>query len=153
MSKKLDAMVAKNVFGYELHERLGMWYLPGTNATLADGKCVWQWSPSTDIAAAWEVVEKLRADDWLVAVKCNTDAAQFVIEGSRSEYDAPSLDRSVGPKGSCVCELTCMRLYRDNPSAFRNSEFAIQPTTPLAVCVAALLSVGVPEETIQEALK
>jgi len=104
--------------------------------------------PSQRISSAWEVVEKMRADDWLVTVKCNTDAAQFIIEGSRSEYDAPSPDRSVGPKWSCVCELTCMRSCRDKDATWRRSEFAIQPTATLAICLAALRAVGVSEPEI-----
>lgn len=61
-NRRIDVMVATRVMGYELHERLGLWYLPGTNATLADGKCVRQWSPSTDIAVAWEVVRHLKSN-------------------------------------------------------------------------------------------
>jgi hypothetical protein len=89
---------------------------------------------STDIASAWEVVEKLRADDWLVTVKAMPDCASYLIEGSRSEYDAPCSDRHVGNgKQGCFAEN-----MRKGINEWRRSEGAIADTVPLAICLAAL---------------
>lgn len=96
---------------------------------------------SQDISCAWQVVEKMRADDWLVVVKCNTDAARFLIEGSRSEYDAPCPDRPVGPKGSYVCELKDMRTVRDPKAKWRHDEWALATSAPRAICLAALAAI------------
>jgi hypothetical protein len=58
--RELDALVVEKVMGCRLVGVLGeensVWETP-------DGKVVGvQWSPSTDIAAAWKVVEKMRTD-------------------------------------------------------------------------------------------
>lgn len=100
------------------------------------------WFPSGDIAAAWLVVEKMRADDWLVAIKCNTDAARFILEGSRSEYDNPCPDKPIGPAGAYACTLQCMRSCRDKDAKWRPDEWAIADTAPLAICKAALLALN-----------
>lgn len=85
---------------------------------------------STDIATAWLVVEKLRADGWLVSVKSMPPKASFIIEGSRSEYDAPSPDILIG--SGVVCELKWMG------EDWRHSEFSKAETAPLSICAAAL---------------
>lgn len=136
-NEQIDSLVAEKVFGWTLDKRPGYgWPVP--NAVVPAMKHP---AYSATIAAAWSVVEKMREDDWLVVVKCNTDAARFTIEGSRSEYDAPSPDRPIGPKGSCVCELSCMRVCKDPTARWRNNRWAMADTAPRAICIAALAAV------------
>lgn len=54
---ELDAIIAEKVMGWKRvpGTESGAWMDPCTN----DGR-MGSWSPSTDIAAAWEVVEKLK---------------------------------------------------------------------------------------------
>lgn len=59
--RQLDAAVAEKVMGWDPHQLRGQ-----PNKDLYKDPC-WgsYWCPSTDIAAAWEVVEKIRLDhDW-----------------------------------------------------------------------------------------
>lgn len=69
VSREIDELVARRVFGMEYHERLMLWYVPGTGATLADGKNLNTWKPSEKIADAWEVVEKMRADGFSMQIE------------------------------------------------------------------------------------
>jgi len=57
--REMNDAVAHRVMGWEFHANAG-WYTPGMwefNPARRAAPC--DWSPSTDIAAAWEVVEKL----------------------------------------------------------------------------------------------
>lgn len=92
---------------------------------------------STEIAAAWQLVEKFRADGWLVTVKHMPPGHPFIVEGSRSEYDAPCPDKPLAQSaGKAVCELHCMK----QTGFLRSDHFAIADTVPLAICRAALLA-------------
>jgi len=85
---------------------------------------------STDIAHAWTVVEKMRSDGFFVVVKGNPDSLRFIIEGSRSEYDAPSPDKKIGPTGAWVCEIS-------HPDRIA-SAWNIDKSASVAICRAAL---------------
>lgn len=61
----------------------------------------------------WEQLERLRSQGWCVVVKALPDNEPFVIEGSRSEYDAPCPDRRLW-HGKWVCEVQWMR-WGDTP--------------------------------------
>lgn len=141
---ELDAIVARNVMGWERHVRDTIFWVDAAAANNVGCLNVrgelGKWSPSTDIAAAWEVVAKLRADDWLVVVKEMPEAASFIIPGSRSEYDAPCPDRPFG-KGMCCCEVQDMRDIRDKNAPWRRDAFAMEQTTPLAICRVALKAI------------
>ncbi len=54
-----------------------------------------------------ETMEKLRAEGWCVVLKCLPLNLPWIIEGSRSEYDAPCDDKKVG-RGKWCCELSWM---------------------------------------------
>lgn len=132
--RELDARVHREVMG-------GKIVLTAESKTIAGTRHYWaQFYPvppySSDIAAAWMVVEKMRADDWLVSVKSQPDCGAFIVEGARSEYDAPSPARQIG-KGKVVCELQDMR----TEGKYRHSQWAFADTAPLAICLAALKAV------------
>lgn len=68
---ELDAEIARRVFGYEI--------LPYRNADnsatfFADG-ALYRLTPgySTDIAAAWQIVQKMHDDGWTVHLQCYTN--------------------------------------------------------------------------------
>ncbi len=91
---------------------------------------------STDIAAAFQVVSKLREQNWLVTIKVMPARMSFTIEGSHSEYDVPSADRFVG-QGKVLCELTWMG------DGLRHPELVFEDSVPLAIVRARLKAVSV----------
>lgn len=80
--RELDALVAEKVMGWTRcdHRDLedGLWWCRG------DGAHIWpaDWTPSTDIAAAWQVVERLVAlTNWEVQVFAKRHA-RYVVHAS-----------------------------------------------------------------------
>lgn len=57
--RELDTLIAEKIFGWHLDEH-NMWAIPG-NTFLIYASCTNIPSYSTDISAAWEVVEKFKA--------------------------------------------------------------------------------------------
>lgn len=77
-------------------------------------------------------MEILRDDGWCVVLKCLPRELSFIIEGSRSEYDAPCPDRKFG-KGMWCCELSDMTYLRKGKHKFRGSPFGMGKTPSEAV--------------------
>ena len=78
---ELDALVAERVMGWEARQGVLGCEVPPRGVPLGMGG--WPtWSPSTDIAAAWEVVEKLR--------------------GPESNWNPSSPTHGDGPRGQCL---------------------------------------------------
>jgi hypothetical protein len=119
--RELDRLIETKVFGTRIPKAEGLRLNPPPY--------------STDIAAAWTVAEKMRERGSLVTVKSIPKESAFILEGSRSEYDAPCPDRQVG-KGKVCCQLHWMG------EGFRHDELAMADTAPLAICLAALKAVG-----------
>ena len=100
----------------------------GTNWIDSTGKCVaphsvsehprWRWSPSTDFAAAWMVMEKLR-DMWTVATQ--------EVDGFDNDFGRPFDDG------------VFFDVLRRN--ADRRWPWALLYLTPEIICRAALLAV------------
>lgn len=63
----------------------------------------------------------LREDGWCVVIKCLPRQLGWIIEGSRSEYDAPSEDTTIG-RGKWCCEAQWMGQEGYRPSAFAIGE-------------------------------
>ncbi|MBB6731904.1 BC1872 family protein [Cohnella zeiphila] len=56
--RELDALIAEHVMGFEVANReYGVFIIDGLNK---------QWEPSTDIAAAWEIVGKFDPEGFIV---------------------------------------------------------------------------------------
>jgi hypothetical protein len=89
---------------------------------------VYEWSPSTSIAEAWEVVEHLRK--------------QTKDDGTR-KYLVSIVDDIAHVE--VIVETVCREAY--------HSWSVPHGKEPQAICVAALLAVGVDEATIQEAMR
>jgi len=150
MSAKLDALVAERVLGWAWWSACGKSHLcppfaadypmfknnthfrPGKRweecpieLTYSTYKNMTLPRPSTSIADAWQVVEKMRSDGWC--------------------YDA---DDTTGTKD----EPHTVRFGRADNTEW---DYTVQnaATFPLAVCKAALRACGVDEATIEEACK
>jgi hypothetical protein len=77
VGRELDALVAEKVMGWVLTRRGGEGKYRDTmywNGAQDKGSQVdWHWHPSTDIAAAMQVVEKMFSDGWAVELTRNID--------------------------------------------------------------------------------
>ena len=121
-------------------------FCAGFYVTVIDDKQVFRQNVpaySSDMSAAWRVVEVLRNDKWFVTLKLAPPNTGFIIEGFRSEYDTPCQDREVCKGGIC-CEL------EDHTTAggivnCRPRQSCIARSAALAICRAALHAVGVHE--------
>ena len=131
MSNKLDRLVAEKVMGWTVNKERSpyQWFVPLDQGLLYE---CWDQTPatkteefSTDIAAAWEVVEHLRTrkDEPMVITALDNDDGEYVI--AFAKRDDRWTTRNIGK-------------HRD---------------APMAIGLAALRAVGVPEATIQEACK
>ena len=123
---ELDAMVAEKVMGWTAVEAKytgasSQWFVPsGVNPFSRPNPNMRQQVPaySTDIAAAWLVVDKMLADGWEldtgIEKKARLEDGQWVVEFNSSTHNA---EHSRGPR-------------------------AIAHTAPLAICKASLAAVA-----------
>ena len=107
--RELDTQVAEKVMGWHKDERPGHFHwLDNDNETTGYDwldKPIKAFSPSTKIAAAWEVVEKMAAAgfDW--------DLASDEVTFQRGNYDKPDyVCATVVPKpyGENIPEVICL---------------------------------------------
>ena len=129
MSRKLDALVAEWVEKYECvcDEEAADCPIHAYD----DHDTLLPYS--SDIAAAWRVAEKMREVHGC-GVNVNIVRAAFVLASDRGSYS---------------CEIMGGRLRYSSPFLGLS---ATAITAPLAICLAALRAIGVPEAEIQEAL-
>ena len=121
---ELDALIAEKVMGWRRSES-SRWIDTNGNPTTYQSRegsnCRFEFRPSTDIAAAWEVVEKL-SDRFMASInQAHYRAKEGVVRDGRWEVRFSSLDPA--------------------SRAFGLSELCL--STPLAICRAALRAVGV----------
>lgn len=140
MSCKLDALVAEKVMGWPRRPESGWPPIPSFDdrfgrvdlcvRNIEDSTVTRPWSPSTDIAAAWEVFDKIRDTPGnlvqITACSSNEEAYPFICEVSR------------------LCDVPM-----DTAAKFRGQA----KTASMAICLAALQSLGLSEEQIREAMK
>ena len=120
MAKKkkfpLDAQIAGIVMGFNLFNGLIVEEWPDVKGVYTPRKP----KPySTDILAAWEVVEKMQSEGW-----------RLDISGSR--YFGPNM-------GGYEVQIVCASGVRGHYSAY-------EETAPMAICMAALKAVKDQEE-------
>jgi len=132
--RKLDALVAEKVMGWVLVNYHDPDAKPDYEDAANNDGWVWdgrggdaeahQWHPSTDIAEAWEVVEKMKELFPLVVLRDGGWRCALTIG---SEFSVPMVDEN-------------LRAY-----AHRRPHVAVHgcPTAPIAICLAALKSKGV----------
>lgn len=105
--RELDALVAEKVMGWKLGDNRGApaWFAHD------EFRCeVWQFKPSEDIAAAWEVVEKLGKTWWFdVELTGNLWHAQFESQEHISERQfADDYSTDSAPHAICKAALMAM---------------------------------------------
>jgi len=118
--KQLDALVAEKIFGYKVFRRD---YVDGARFFFedTDGAPTYLYmNYSTDIAAAWEVVEKLRELN-------NGSVLEFRLTWSGKEYGIPGF---------------VFRIWESDLPHVDLLPFEAK-TAPHAICLAALKAVGV----------
>lgn len=108
----MDALLAERVMGWTPQARSGV----GFTTPEGEYRSIDIWTPSVDIAAAWQVVEKLDRDGWWWTLDKTWTAD--------------------GPDQWQVSLLPSESLQTD-----RRGD-ALAPTAPHAICLAALRAVG-----------
>jgi len=82
IGKEMDALIAEKLMDWQVKKKISPdgteeWYIPQKVACIVKAPwsgMVFMWNPSTDIKAAWDVVEKLRQMGWLVKVQATPDS-------------------------------------------------------------------------------
>ena len=120
---KLDELVAEKVMGWVV-DPIGRMYTGGELRHSRGENLETRFNPSTDMRAAWEVVEKIRSE----SLSLGWRQREFSIEQS---------DRL--EKGLWVCRTTGTP---DSAYANGRSVYATAGTAPLVICIAALDDVG-----------
>lgn len=129
--RELDALVAEKVMGWY---RVGTMWCQGANSYAAPAEDLEienppktkPWSPSTDIAAAWEVVEKIKAVD--LRSKTGID---FPDECMTVAWDRSTKEWAAG-----------FHAIDGYDAGWVAGTRATADTAPLAICRAALVSVS-----------
>lgn len=138
--RELDALVAERVMGWLPHFRNTAHWV---DAEIADTVgsldyrvrgIVGEWSPSKDIAVAWQVVEKLRAGNWLVRIQEMPDGFPFLAGGGWRDEETREIHRR------SMCQLYPGRPLRDTHGFGLRDMVTFADTAPLAICKATLMA-------------
>lgn len=105
--RQLDALVAERVMGIDVIYEVGNYYYKTENGG------AWVYQYSTDIAAAWQVVEKLASSDLVVEIRHNVKG-KFRLTGVNTWRETKQLEKLI-----------------------------VDSSCSIAICLAALRSVGV----------
>lgn len=91
--------------------------------------------PRTETKMLLGMIETMRDQGWCVVLKCLPKDVAWIIEGSRSEYDAPCPDRSVAPNTWC-CEAQWMKhdSYKPTCTALKETAFEAVKTVFIEAC-------------------
>ena len=123
--RELDALVAEKVMGgyvvnpdamanvgeiwYWLHPKDGVLCgMPYKVGKMKQWDHQWhRWKPSIDISAAWQVVEKMRADGWIYEITehLNDPAIQCAMFANRSGGDEQWSAANTAPLAICLAAL------------------------------------------------
>lgn len=101
MSREIDAEVAEKVMGWGHAHRWSDWTLKGR--VMAGNS----WSPSTDIAAAWEVVEKVRETHEEVSLTCTEKGYSCYIFKSENHVPEGFTSKTM-PMAICLAALKAL---------------------------------------------
>jgi hypothetical protein len=132
MNRKIDALVAERVMGVSESK---IYY-----QTYPDGKPVWHVTAlldeySTDIAAAFDVVNHI-SGDYIKSKNLNLDCRYGDMVTVSIDQHAPY-----------DVDVEIIATWNENNKLLA---MASENTAPLAICIAALLAVGVPQTEIDE---
>jgi hypothetical protein len=107
--RELDAMVAEKVMGLETGASGdNAWILGDALYVIDDGHAAVLPHYSTDIAAAWLVVEKMRADGWHFELSDRdaVDEQPFWVEFATKEYERGGQSwQAAAPHAICLAAL------------------------------------------------
>ena len=124
---ELNAAVAEKVMGWKLYDyekgRYAKTKADYVDAYTNDGwgwegrsgdEYAHQWSPSTDIAAAWGVVEKMKADGWFFQLGDVIELPEWLSRFTSPFFppggpvqDASAMDKSAG-RSICLAALAAV---------------------------------------------
>jgi len=123
---ELDALIAVEVMGWSVDKHGTVWR--DEQHKYPDRLPYFQWSPSTDISAAWEVVDVILGKGFSVFVSAlhSGNLQGCLIEGACAKPMKP--------------EDNVLNIYRNMIVAKTQTE-----TVPHAICLAALKAVGYSE--------
>jgi hypothetical protein len=104
-AQRLDARVAVEVMGWqksdeEDYERgwpAGLWW--------DGGKPRSSWSPTTDIAQAWEVVEEMVRKGWWLFLEYDHNIKRYLAAFSNGVEETPMEDCTTAPLAICEAAL------------------------------------------------
>jgi hypothetical protein len=142
--RELDALVAEKIFGwqrrpFECNAEQRVVVPPDWTDFSVDywlGRDIYEHVPaySTDIAAAWQVVERLRD------LGCN----HFSLEWEQPYDDRPRRDREADPQERpWLFAFNAPRHLSGSPSIGMPDPVVLHASTaPLAICYGALIAVG-----------
>lgn len=114
--RELDALIAEKVMGLRIEHREPYW-------THSDPHQLPIPTYSTSIADAWEVVEKLRSDDFNATVECCPES------------------HDLGDGEQCYADFFCGDSNGPHKPGTKHGQ-AWAATAPHAICLAALATVG-----------
>jgi len=102
-NEQLDRLVAEKVMGFMLNED-GTIQLSLPIITDDDGDFVYvYWRPTTNIAQAFEVVDKMIADGWLISMIYTISGTWLAIVGT-FDIVKEATDKSL-PRAICIAAL------------------------------------------------
>ena len=81
---------------------------------------------------AFAQMTALREDGWCVVIKCLPKELGWLLQGARSEYDAPCEDQFID-KGKWCCEAQDMRFDDGSRRRYRNDEMSLAETPHEAI--------------------
>ena len=102
--RQIDAMAAERVMGWVVHHRNTALYYPADyNISTKPASAISEWRPTTSIADAWQLVEKMRADDYDVQVTARRWTTTCYIE--RYESIAAVITNESAPLAITIAAL------------------------------------------------
>lgn len=116
--RELDALVAENVLGWTAS--FGPWGITDywTNDKMESTHKVGEFKPSTDIATAWEVVEKIQKTHHFMLsrdVRYKQYMALFEIHGDEPPYEPFEYESDSMPEAICKAALLAV-LDKEDPA-------------------------------------
>jgi len=121
--RELDALVAEKVMGWTVCRDASCGGCEATVLLMEDGWRVrapldqggWPlgwWTPSTDIAAAWEVVEKLRVLGFNVSVSCAHGMRTWDVRGWKADNTGRFIAHAeTAPLAICLAALDALGVH------------------------------------------
>lgn len=127
--RELDARVAVEVMGWRLD---GYWWVDADGKPIVASITENGWYPSQEIAAAWQVVERLRAEGWIVRVQEMPDGLPLLAGAGWRGEEAREIHKRA------VCMLYPSPAIQEKYRRWAHQMAATADTAPEAICKAAL---------------